>query len=490
MKKWLLLAMALLMMLMPVLSQAQEASVFDVRNDLVDDAVASGRRAETRITVSDVMATGNKQIDRMLRDVSELLEIFLYEQGDEGGLALRLGEEDVLTLAGAVSGEDMYISTNLLGETLVIAPAEIQLLCERLIDLGASMGLIGEEDAAQIKSMVPQMLAEIAAQLEEAGRTFDAQEVNWSALADAGAILTESIQVDEVTGQARNFDLASTRVTIVLTPEQMQSLMHCGVAFLRDNEAIAEAFREYMVSNGGYVNYTMNGEDVTYLELLDGIDQKIDTDNPFRSDTTITVYLNDAQEIVAANVILPREAHTTIDYTRLTLNDAVTHAIVVQSGRTTTSISILSSADRFLLTAAVEDGMTLVNASFSYTAALTDAGYDMSGELIVEAFENDQAVFDARLPFTQTARPNGLDVNDTFRMTLLLDGTTVGTLNVVTATGEPQPSIMEGSVLRPTELTDEDFEDWVMDVIGSLQDWLNHAVQSLPVSVLQLLMPR
>ena len=82
----------------------------------------------------------------------------------------------------------------------------------------------------------------------------------------------------------------------------------------------------------------------------------------------------------------------------------------------------------------------------------------------------------------------GKDANAHYDIALLLDQTELFGLTVDAATADPEASIATENALRLAQISDADFQSWLMDVANGLQPWLITVVQALPASVLMLMM--
>lgn len=80
---------------------------------------------------------------------------------------------------------------------------------------------------------------------------------------------------------------------------------------------------------------------------------------------------------------------------------------------------------------------------------------------------------------------NGVDFNSVDKVTFEVMGIKIG-MQVVTATSDPDASIMAGEVIRPAELDDAAFSNWFVRVVTSFSGWLGNVMMALPESVMAL----
>lgn len=80
---------------------------------------------------------------------------------------------------------------------------------------------------------------------------------------------------------------------------------------------------------------------------------------------------------------------------------------------------------------------------------------------------------------------NGVDFNSVDKVSFEVMGIKIG-MQVVTATSDPDASIMAGEVIRPAELDDAAFSNWFVRVVTSFSGWLGNVMMALPESVMAL----
>lgn len=493
MKKLFSMLMALLMLLTPVLGLAEEdvqtGTVFDLSNTMLQDALTAGRRAQTVVTFKDIMpdlSIGDEAIDTAIRDMFAAVKITAYEQGDEAGFALLLSDTELLNVAFAASGEDAYVSSNLLGGTIVIAPDEVVGQIERLIDLFVMMEAISADEAAEIKAMLPALYDEMVATINSslaAQAELENMEFNLTALEAILAEITEGAVTEEVTGQARNVDLATKKMTVTVTPDQMTRLVQALVQVIKDNPALKN-----------YIEMEMAGMELTYGEQPATLDEMLDglyndaADHGMEKDLVLVLYFNDAEELVAASTEVADENNTmTVNYTRLTTGEGQTHAVVIQDKETTMIVNVLVGATRFMLGFDVADTEMTMHMGLDMNVTSSDAAYAVSGQVngaVNDGYDNIQI----DVPFDSVTTKVGKDVVEETRINLVVAGMNLGTMVIKTTTGDPATTIMEGEVQRLAELSDDEFATWFVSVYQNLMGVVGNAFSALPESVLMLVM--
>ena len=527
MKKMLALLLAL-MMFMPVLSMAEElgdlgdlgetgsviggadgptdvfvtTAVTDTTN-FMDAALAAGRRIDTVLTISALngVQTGDPAIDNAVADLLDALALRFSSQGDEGDFALMLSGKDVVNFGGAISGDDCYINSNLLGGTIVVNVNEVEPLLGRLIDMFVLMGALTERDAAEIKTV----LAELMASLEQglpAGMEMPAlEEINLSALEGVFIQLLGKITEVENPVVPRMCDPAVAGVQLTVNDAEMKQLVKAMFQFLLDNPVLLNYLSATAGLSADVVKEAM--AEVDAQTMLDG-------------EMVVTINVGEDDNIVYATFSLPHHEDgvtTQIDaaYTRQTVAAGVSHVVnITIDGRTVTFDGLASDGkfvgnlyavdgakalDVTILTAeedtlqvilnAYNDEDTVLSVKFEGECEFTDVREYFAGVLNITAYENGQAI-PMTFRIVSDYAIDGVDFSGVGGFSFEVMGIEVG-LQVASQTSEPQESIMSGAVTRPAELNDAAFQQWFIDIINGLMVQLTNAMTALPESVMSLL---
>ena len=524
MKKMLALLLAL-MMFMPALSMAEElgdlgdlgetGSVIggaDGPTDLfvsadamsfMEAALAAGRRIDTVLTVSALngVQTGDPAIDNAVADLLDALALRFSSQGDEGDFALMLSGKDVVNFGGAISGDDCYINSNLLGGTIVVNVNEVEPLLGRLIDMFVLMGALTERDAAEIKTV----LAELMASLEQglpAGMEMPAlEEINLSALEGVFIQLLGKITEVENPVVPRMCDPAVAGVQLTMNDAEMKQLVKAMFQFLLDNPVLLD----YLSATAGL------SADVVKEAMAE-----VDAQTMLEGEMVVTINVGEDDNIVYATFSLPHHEDgvtTQIDaaYTRQTVAAGVSHVVnITIDGRTVTFDGLASDGkfvgnlyavdgakalDVTILTAeedtlqvilnAYNDEDTVLSVKFDGECEFTDVREYFAGVLNITAYENGQAI-PMSFRIVSDYAIDGVDFSGVGGFSFEVMGVEVG-LQVASQTSEPQESIMSGAVTRPAQLDDAAFQQWFIDIINGLMVQLTNAMTVLPESVMSLL---
>lgn len=458
MKKLTAMLLAFLMLLLPVAGQAEDAApgTFDYGRmtsaDYLENAVENGRRITMTVKLSDLAQryTGEPAIDGVIADVLNALTVTGYAQGDEayfsfGAVQPDGAVADILTFGALQEGEDTYIASNLLGDTIVVAADEVQPLLERLIDMLAVLGVYSNAEAEDLKAELGDAFADfeemLADVMKEPAEELDPASLDYAALENAITPILEKVQKTEVTMQPRNCDMAASMMTVELTNEDLKGLLAGYLQFMLDNPALAEAVKQEMdFENTADMYSPVYGETITFEELIRMCQDELQQQTFLAKDASICIYLDEAGAPVAINAVLPvyqtaepaveivevedaeavdfdeffailqseQEGGTievadepvnetmdvTLDYTRLTMNDGVAHSVVAKAGTDDVTVSLLVKERSFTANLAVaSQGET------KFTAGLK--AEDKSGENL-EAYDVVLDVFIAESTSTVT----------------------------------------------------------------------------------------
>ena len=466
--------------------------------NLAEAALAAGRRIDTVMTLSTLngVQTGDPTIDNAIADLLDALALRFSQQGDEGDFALMLSGQDVLNFGAAISGEDCYINSNLLGGTIVVAGDEVESLLGRLMDMFVLMGAMTDSDAAEIKAI----LAEAMASFEQSMATLPTAEVelNLTALENMFTDLAAKVTVVENPVVPKMCDPAVSGVQLTLNNEEFLDIVRAFLLFVQDNPTIKASFEasgEITVANA--------------LASLNGV-------KALNGEMTFALYLGEEDLPVYAVLNMPlAEGEETIlleaTYTRQTVSAGVAHVVNMTVAGETVTFDALASDGQFSGSLYAVDGVKALDLTIKTNPENTlDAAvnfYDGENVMLALALEGECEFTDVREYFagvlTITPYENGQAMPMTFRLVsdYAIDGvdfTGVGGfsfegfgvevgLQLASQTGDPQESIMAGQVTRPAELDDAAFQNWFVSLINNLSVTLTTALTALPESVLALL---
>ena len=523
MKKLLALLLAL-MMFAPVLSMAEGMDDLDDLGELdsmigdadgptsifvtdastlTEAALAAGRRIDTVLTMTALngIQTGDPTIDTAIADLLDALALRFSSQGDEGDMAVVLSGQDVVNIGGLLSGEDLYINSNLLGGTIVVGTDEVEPLLGRLLDMFVLMGAMTEDEAAEIKAILAEATAGVEQNLASAMPSdLSMEDLDFSALMDMTTELMAKVTEVENPVVPKMCDPAVAGVQMTLTNADMQQMVKAIFQFLLDNPALLD-----------YLTVTMELSADMVKEAI----VEVENETLLGGDMIVAVYVGEDDGIVYATLNLPHYEDgvtTQIDaaYTRQTVSAGVSHVVNMTVDGATATFDALASDGQFTANLYAADGtkaldLTVKTAENALAAELN--AYDGEEKVFSVALEGECEYTDVREYFagvlTITPYENGQAIPMVFRLTsdYAIDGvdfTGVGGFSfegmgfevgvqLASQTGAAQESIMAGDVTRPAELDDTAFQNWFVGVVNGLAVTLTNAMTALPESVLTLL---
>lgn len=501
MKKFIATLLALLMLTASFGAVAQAEDLFE-------------QRLTSTITLSDVASVivGDRAVDQVIGDVLNALTITAYEQGDEVYYALGMRQEsgdvaELLTMGIAQEGDDLYIASNLIGGTIVISPEDIEPLVNRLIDVFVQLGFIDESDARMIQSELPaimemmeqEMAASINADALLAG--LDPASLNLDALMAAVSAIGNKVTVGEVGVLPRNCDAAQSMLTLTLTPEDVNSIVAACLQFIIDNPALSDALATSMDFDNtiapqfaGIVDGRMD-----LNTLLSMLIEEIDELEIFSGNVVARVWLDADSMPVAMEAVLPIDYdNLTLNYTRLTMSDAVAHTFVMAFPGGDITMNFVGDEDNMKVNMAVAaDGVTMMSVAVDYadrSTLLTDA-YDARVEFSISevainggySYSRNTNMITISLDIDSEKEYQALGYVQNDAIAVSLNGREYFTVNVNSVSGERGASITEGNVVRPAALSDADFANWFIGVYSGLSNWLLSAIYAMPSSVINLI---
>lgn len=473
-------------------------------------ALDAGRRAQTTITLSDWPSgiTGEAQVDQIINDVLNALKIDFYQQGDEGVFALNLSGNDVLTMGGAMLGDDIYLNSNLLGGTIVFTLDEIEPIVSRLLDMFVVAEMIPAEDAEEIKAQLPQIMEMVKAELEAASANplegIDLENLNLNALVEAFAPLANNVTVGEVTMQPRNCDPATSMATLTVTPDEFKAMVKAVMQFLKDNPSIMDVLMEQSGMNSAMVTMGEEAEKIDMAAELDEAIAEIENATMLTGNMVVSLYLGEDGMPVSMTLTMPlaeteyvyTETEATaventvntvefnVNYTRLTTNAAVNHSVTLTADNIAMTANLVNEPNRLYLSiAGSENGEEMMFVYIDQNFTQTETALEGFTTIGLKAED-----VDLRMAGPSSYVLNGVDFSGTDTMELFVNDMKMLTLTMTHKTSGAGASIINSGVVRPAELDDNEFANWFVNVFNVIQSWPFILIQSLPESVLDLMM--
>lgn len=500
MKKLLSLMLAMMMLVLPALSLAATP------DEMFENA------ALTRPMTMDVsFVPGNLPVPAEAATIiNDLLKAMSFRvqtqtgETEQTNFSLMLDNKDCLNFAFATEGDTVYVKSNLLGDKAIAATQgeEMTKLLDRMVDLMVQADMISKRDAADMKAQLGAMAGGFNAPQAD----FDVNSFDASGLIPALSGVLQKVVVEDVTGQAKNFDPATQKMTITLTAEDMVAIYDAIFTMLKSNPE----FMAYMAANLEGANLQVDGKPMTFAEMLDTFQSEIKENLPkmLVGDVPVVVYLNEAGEPVAITASMTMkedddQIRMDVNYTRLTVAAGVAHSVNLTSVEAdggeedgvgiTFDIVIGETQDTFKLAAVELDAGVAEDAVLTADGTITKNYGDTES---AETIDMTMTIYDdgesMGLRFVKDAKAvlTGEDVAYTGEVAFYLQGMNDALFTMVMngSTGEAAPSIVDADALRPGAMNDDQFSAWCNSVMNSLQTALITLLQNLPASILQLLM--
>lgn len=467
--------------------------------NLAEAALAAGHRIDTVLTLTDLtgVQTGDPTVDAAIADMIDALALRFSQQGDEGEMALLLSGQEVLNIGAALNGADCYLSSNLLGGTIVVAGDEVESLLGRLMDMFVLMGAMTDSDAAEIKAV----LAEAMASVEQSMATLPTAEVelNLTALENMFADLVAKVVEVENPVVPKMCDPAVSGVQLTLNNEEFLNVVCAWLQFVDDNPML----KDYLMATSGV--------------SVDGALASLEGEQALNGEMVVAFYLDEEDLPVYAVLTLPMaEGEETtlleVSYTRQTVSAGVAHVVNMTVDGETATIDALETAESTVINVIAADGVKVLDVT------ILNAGENQL-DVALNAYDGEETVFAGHLAgeweytdvreyfagvLTLTPYEYGQAMPIVLRVTsdYAVDGvdfTGVGGLSVevmgigfgmqfASQTADAEESIMAGQVTRPAELDDATFQNWFVNVVNQLSVTLTTMLTALPESVMTLLL--
>lgn len=394
----------LLALLLPVLAMAEGFGVIGgadgpmeliVTSDVMlpgalgEAALAAGRRVTSTLKVTELSGVELENADqtKVLTDLLKALTLVGTEQGDEEGMKLQLNGRDVLDLGVAVSGKDAYISTDLLGGTIVVNADEAEKLLSRVLDMLVKMDAMPQTEADSIISgiaMIKEIFAEAqAAPAESMDLLEELNKLDFTSLEKFIEIVQSKIVVLTELTVPRMCDTPALGVQANLTNEDMVEGMLCLCQFVLDNPSLknylgtqlgfpTEEQLTQIWQTGGemYMMFGMFESEEAFRAYQQTIDsfmaalmEEIRVSKVIEGDFVITVYVDEEGPVyVTADLPVFVEAETLVEtadavqqtgrvmpinatYTRSTTAAGVAHVLKLTVDGETLTFDVLAGED-------------------------------------------------------------------------------------------------------------------------------------------------
>ena len=341
MRKLLSLVMAMMMFAVPSLAELGViggadgptsmlvSETFLTGEQLMQDAIDAGRRVTMNMTIPECPTFSDDETGRAVADLINVLGLHASLQGDEYSAAVALSGKDVLTLGWALNGNNLYLNSNLLGDTVVVADTEIEPLAGRLLDMMVLMGAMEEDEAEEVKASIPVLIESIKEAIEQSyGMTVteeNLQSFDFSALEDAWNVILQDVEDVQEPIVPRMCDAATRGIRLSMDDMEFKNLVKSCILFVKENPRFAssleaqglfpteesraaewENYGSFYMRWGYYEDEAAyNAANPTFSEMLDQAIAELDNETLLGDEFVTNICFNEADEIVYLSSALP-----------------------------------------------------------------------------------------------------------------------------------------------------------------------------------------
>ena len=499
MKKLLAFFLALMMLALPALSIAEEEEALS----FIEQAVEAGRMAEWELSFELAGISGDESIDAIIADVLGALVLKGYHQsnGDanQGGFRVSLSNTDVLSIDAALNGDDIYLNSDLLaGTTIVATPEELQVIGEKFISALQAMGLIDEAQAQLLLESInnTELTEAVPGAIASADVEISAEDFDTTALEAFVAAIAEKATQADLAGQPEGSDPAIAAVTIPFTADDIVGIYEQLWAMFKGNAAAMASFDAITVTDE-------NGQQASFEETIDKALETLKTQLPamIEGEILVTAYYDGNDEPVAMvgswTMKDPEEnSDKTYDvdllYTRLTEDDGVTYRFDMEAvnpadeaDKIAASFAFVDQGDDGVVAIAIQVAEDVIGLVVTYNSEEGDT--ELTRDVICSLnVLSDGETTNLKVTIETKATTDGVDAQEQNLVRVFIEDEQLFALTFNEKTGEPVASIATDDAVRLAQLSDEDFQGWLINVINGLQTWLFTALQALPQSVVGL----
>ena len=490
MRKLLSLFLALALLVIPAAGMADSGA------EMMNQAREAGRAIRTDVTFTAGTIPTDEETAAIIADMLNALSFTVISDHpeEEGVLSFAMGLDgtDVLTIAGQAHGEDTYMTSSLLDDTVAYNQEELAEISKRITVLAAqSSGMSQEEIDAMLEGMSSVEIQPL--DLIDAAEGFSVDE---EAVAEVVARIVADAKEEPVTAASKDHDAAATQYTVVIKAEDFSDLYQILFDMLKNNAVFMNSLSTMLAEND---------EGMTAEELMAQLPAEYEKLLAQYEDVPCVLLLNEAGDMVHAVMTCTPKAGEDVPavelaYNRLTTADGLGHSVAMTMTEEDESVIIglnfLTESEKrtyFALTLDVQEAdgaaqevfRATLDATKDYTADKAHA----AGTSEVVATDGDESM-GLVIDFISDAERTGDDVQmvNEGKISLLGEKEPMVTVRVSFATCDKPADIVTDAAVRPGTMDDEAFNTYLTQVQASAMTNLMVIIQSLPMSVLSALM--
>lgn len=551
MKKLFSLLLAVMMLAMPVLGSAEtmfsamyapfmelRPGDFGILTDvdfnyykLYNDALEAGREIQSEVSIGKINEAilGDEETATAVNDLLSALEIKASMQANELSVNIGMSGNELLTIGYAQDGTDAYLSSNLLGGTVVIGEDELIPVIERILDVLVMMEAIPEDEAAEVKAQLPQMLDMIVGELANVYQMPDLsafENLDITPINEALAPIIAKAETVTDFEQPADCDAATSMVTVNVTGEDAASVLKSLLLTLKANPALMNAVAELMGYGENSSNMQMYrmfyGESFTFESMvIDPAIESMDEEFEGAGAVLLTLWLDAAGEVVkltAANAAESEAAETAAEETPVVveLEGLPEDAMVIglddwqtvletENEPIITYTRVTDGAPIHTVTFCMEDDRITMQAAgsgnaFGFDMNVTEDGESIMALSMMMAVEQQADQYSALLTMGMEAdgesfvlsgvtnvKMDGVDFEVVSNFAMLYNGDVLFEMTETSKTVDPTATIVSEDAVRLATIEDEEFANWFVRMLVTAQMWGNSLPEKLPASVQELM---
>ena len=467
MKKFLACLLAMMMAVLPI------ASMADSLMDWVMGVPADGRtlHMENRIipgTLPVEDAEAAAQVADLLSSLSTKVDL------QEGGLGFvfQISGEDALTLNVVRSESDIYLKTNLLGDTpIVVGNDEFGHLAAMIVNWAENKQLIDAETAENARKSLQSFSTQFT------GVSLDLSDVDLMPLMMWAMNLTSASTAIDPATAPEGADPADAAAEIRLTKDMLTELVDIFTSTVTSSESLKEQLGKFM---NGDAEESINAAAAQMKEGLAAL----------KDDIVIRVFTAGEEPVaITANIAFTakdedgteHDAAGDLCITRTKADDGETMNVVfaVTTDDKTEEIKAVIFSSPALSTADI----TLPDdASVNVTFAKNRTETAINDQLVINAVQQENSF---SFVLTADAVKDGTDVAGTVTEAYYAGGQEEPLLTVVSeiTTLDKQELVPTDSALRVAALSDTAFDEWMTSAFIGMYKSLQGLMQMLPISI-------
>lgn len=487
MKKWLAALLAVLLMMLPLSGLAESP------DELMEKALDAGLTLETQITLIPGNLPFGEAYNEPLSDMLSALSLYrLSAREGRNAFAVQLSGEDAFRVDWEDTPDRFYFSSNWLGgEVISFNDEEAGAALARLAELMGGAMNVTLEELEEALSVLGTAQPELA-------------EEDLAEIAEYLQTVLDRVEVSEVTQQPRNCDPAQQMFTLTLTAEDIAQYYEIVFDMLLNNQEFMSMLQAMNASA------SLNGESMTVEEGMKEFPELIRSKADQIGEIPVTVYLDsngnpvkitagmritsDAGQAVSMDLDISRQ--TTTDGIGWAANLEMAENDVPLAGLTVSYLADSRTMDVFTLAVvAKQEGADDVEMlSISYLANKEYAANDAKHSATL-AFSFRPDVDQEPLALTLQSNTEALfdgtsaSLNSVAELYLTGEEAPILTKTRTVANVEAPASLTETEAVTPGTMDDMEFQLFLNQALANLTAGATKALQLLPESVLQILLP-